>query len=345
MKGSSQKNASNGVPFPLDSSDAGVENIIQNIKGAAPMEPGRTVVVHGLVNRSDLNSKEGTIQKILKNGRVAVEIIHLRDDSRVGIRVCETREVLAIRPENLEVLWSTSNINDDKSVEVGNDMKDWGIEEGECPICMDTMMNTTTNASYMECCGGAICEKCFVKTQFTIQKNSCPLCRSDTSDTSNAASVKKVRARANRGDANAMYNLGGYYDSGLNGITQNQAQARVWFQKAAEKGESRAAHNLACSYRDGEGGSVDTTLAAKYFRMAAQKGHVQATTCLGIALMTGSGVERDLGEAKNWLTKGAKAGDELAVQQLQMVDMMSGMGMGNMPFSSSGNGMMFSFGK
>ena len=40
------------------------------------------------------------------------------------------------------------------------------------------------------------------------------MCRSDTSDSSEAASVKKIRKRANRGDANAMYNLGGYYDSG-----------------------------------------------------------------------------------------------------------------------------------
>ena len=67
------------------------------------------------------------------------------------------------------------------------------------------------------------------------------MCRSDTSDSSEAASVKKIRKRANRGDANAMYNLGGYYDTGRLGVIQNQALARIWYQKAAEKGEARGA--------------------------------------------------------------------------------------------------------
>ncbi|KAL7534237.1 hypothetical protein ACHAXR_008189 [Thalassiosira sp. AJA248-18] len=295
-----------------------------------PIEPGRTAIVHGLVNRSDLNNEKVTIKEILNNGRVAVERIILPDTE------LERREVIAIKPENLEVRWRTGNV-------VGQDMKDWGIEEEECPICMDTMMNTAKNASHFECCGGRICKKCFLNTQKTAQRDSCPLCRSDTSDTSESALVKKVRARANRGDANAMFNLGGYYDSGR-GLVQDQALARVWIKRAAEKGESRAAHNLACSHRDGEGGPVDKALAAKYFRMAADKGHVQATTCLGIALMSGDGVERDMVESKKWLTKGARAGDELAVQQLQFHDMMSGLG-GNVSVSSSRDGMAFSFGK
>eukprot|EP00584_Thalassiosira_punctigera_P024736 CAMPEP_0172553636 /NCGR_PEP_ID=MMETSP1067-20121228/51321_1 /TAXON_ID=265564 ORGANISM="Thalassiosira punctigera, Strain Tpunct2005C2" /NCGR_SAMPLE_ID=MMETSP1067 /ASSEMBLY_ACC=CAM_ASM_000444 /LENGTH=343 /DNA_ID=CAMNT_0013341851 /DNA_START=23 /DNA_END=1051 /DNA_ORIENTATION=+ len=289
------------------------------------IEPGRTAVVHGLVNRSDLNGQEVTVKELLRSGRVAVEIIHLQGSQ------LESKEVVAIRPENLEVRWS--NINDTSTDTSGNNgMLDWGIEESECPICMDTMMNPAKNSSYMECCGGAICKNCFVKTQFTRQRDSCPLCRADTSDTSAAASVRKVRDRANRGDANAMYNLGAYYDGGM-GVPRDQALARVWYKKAAEKGETRAAHNLACSCRDGEGGPVDKALAANYFRMAAENGHVQATTCLGIALMRGDGVERDMVEAKKWLRKGANAGDELAMQQLQIIGMMSGMG--NMSFSST----------
>ena len=111
---------------------------------------------------------------------------------------------------------------------------------------------------------------------------------------------------------------------------------------------TRAAHNLACSYRDGEGGPVDKVMAAKYFRMAAEKGHVQAMTCLGIAYMTGDGVDDlDLDEAKKWLKRGANAGDELAVQQLEMLDMMSKMSSMGSNFSCSSNpgSMMFSFGK
>ena len=143
-----------------------------------------------------------------------------------------------------------------------------------------------------------------------------------------------------------MFNLGGIYDSGLYGIAQDQAVARVWFQRAAEKGEVRAAHNLACSYSDGEGGPVDSRLAAHYFKMAAEKNHIQAITNYGIALMRGEGVEKDIDEAKKWLTKSAKAGDELAVQQLGVIDMMDSVkGSANVAFSSSTfpGGHMFSF--
>jgi TPR repeat protein len=217
-------------------------------------------------------------------------------------------------------------------------MRNWGIEEEECPICFDKSMNTGAdkNATVMECCGAKICNQCLVKVLSTEQRDLCPLCRADHSDTSDAASVAKIRARANRGNPNAMYNMGGMYDSGLCGLTQDQALAREWYQKAAEKGETRAAYNLALSHRDGEGGPVDKVMAAKYFRLAAEKNHVQAITCYGIALLLGDGVERNIDEAKKWLRKGADAGDDLAVQQLQMCDVTSAMsGMTNMSFSSS----------
>ena len=300
----------------------------------APIEPGRDAVIRGLVSRGELNGKGVIIEKVLNNGRIKVQYAN-------GLE----RETLSIKPENLEVRWNTKTFNGSNSA--GGDVLNWGIEREECPICMDNIMSNVDNRSVMDCCGGKICSECWVKTQFTKQRDSCPLCRSDTSDGSVEAAAKKVRARAERGDANAMYNVGGYYDSGINGYPQNQHLARKWFKKAAECGETRAAHNLACSYRDGEGGPVDTVMAAKYFRMAAVKGHVQATTCLGIAYMTGDGVDRDLDEAKKWLQIGANAGDELAVQQLEMLDMMSQMSSMGSNFSCSSNpgSMMFSFGK
>lgn len=153
-------------------------------------------------------------------------------------------------------------------------------------------------------------------------------------------------ARAERGDANAMYNVGGIYDAGRHGVRQDQAVARTWYRKAAEKGEMRAAHNLGCSHRDGEGGPVDRALAAKYFRMAAEGGHVEAATNYGMALMSGDGVAADAVEAKKWLKKSADAGDELAVQQLGMLEMMDAMrGVSGMSFSSGPGAYSFSFGR
>ena len=299
----------------------------------APFAPGRQAIIRGLVTRKDLNGMLVTIKKILDNGRIAVELVLCKDT------VAETREVISMKRENLETKWN--RIGESKA---GSDMKHWGLEVEECPICMDTLMNTgmNQNAGFLECCGKAICEKCYVQLQLSQRDKLCPLCRADISDRSVAATVKRVRARAERGDGNAMYNLGAYYDVGRPGLPRDQALARVWFERAAEAGESRGAYNLACSYRDGEGGPVDRAQAAKYFRMAGEKGHVQGITCYGLALMNGSGVERDPVEGKKWLKKGADAGDELAVQQLQMYEMMSSMG--GMSFSSSPGMMSFTMG-
>lgn len=96
--------------------------------------------------------------------------------------------------------------------------------------------------------------------------------------------------------------------------------ARIWYQCAAEKGCARSAHDLACSYRDGEGGPVDLAMAAKYFRQAAENGHIPACTNLGIALRRGDGVNMDKDEARKWLKKGVDANDELAIRQLKLLD-------------------------
>ena len=69
-----------------------------------PIEPGRRAKVHGLVNRSDLNSQIVTIKKLLDNGRVACEVVHLR-----GTHL-EKREVISIRPQNLEVKWNVNEV-------------------------------------------------------------------------------------------------------------------------------------------------------------------------------------------------------------------------------------------
>ena len=147
------------------------------------------------------------------------------------------------------------------------------------------------------------------------------MCRTDVSDCSEKAALQRIRARADRGDANAMYNLGGMYDGGLGGVGKNQKVVREWYEKAALKGESRAAYNLACSCRDGEGGPVDLVLAAKWFKSSAESGHVPGACNYGIALARGYGVPQDFGEAERWLRASARAGYELAEQKIEELQM------------------------
>lgn len=63
-------------------------------RAQAPVTPGRKAMIRGLVTRNDLNGMEVTIQNVLDNGRIAVEVVCGRDT------VAESREVVAIKREN-----------------------------------------------------------------------------------------------------------------------------------------------------------------------------------------------------------------------------------------------------
>ena len=66
-----------------------------------------------------------------------------------------------------------------------------------------------------------------------------------------ATALKEWRPLAERGDANAQYNLGVMYHSGQ-GVTQDYRQAVVWWRKAAEQGLAAAQHNLGGMYDTGK---------------------------------------------------------------------------------------------
>lgn len=269
-----------------------------------PIQPGATALLRGLQSRPELNLQEVTIQQVLDNGRVAVKYVLLP-----GSRLAKT-ETIAVKPENLDVQWGGSKTK-------------WNSAQGLelCPLCRVTEMITERcvdqNAGIWSCCGGKTCYECEVK--LGPENNRCPLCRAESLGT-DEEQARNTRARAAQGDANAMYNLGSFYDHGRYGVPKDQATARLWYEKAALKGEARAANNLACSHRDGEGGPVDKVQATKWFRVAAELGHVQAGTNLGLAYMRGDGVAQDLEQAEFWLQNGANNGDGLAAMQLRMLN-------------------------
>ena len=178
------------------------------------------------------------------------------------------------------------------------------------------MVGDSQNATMMTCCQKAICISCLIDIESGPLRDVCPFCRSDTSDTSDEATVRGLKRGAKRGDPSAQYNLACHYDYGRMGLPLDQAEARRLYQLAAEQGHARAAMNLAVSHREGEGGPVDLTEAARWFKVAADVGDAQACTNLGIACMRGDGVPQSRVEAIRYLTRGANAGDELAVMQL-----------------------------
>ena len=191
---------------------------------------------------------------------------------------------------------------------------------GLCPICMAVEMRTIVderqNATFMTCCSKPICIKCLQDIESGPLRDRCPFCRADTSDTSDEATISGLKRGVQRGDAMSQYNLACHYDHGHMGLPQDQVEARRLYQLAAEQVHGRAAANLGCSHRDGEGGPVDRQQAAYWFKVGADLGHTQACTNLGIAYMRGDGIPQNRMEAIRYLTRGANAGDDLAAMQL-----------------------------
>ena len=69
------------------------------------------------------------------------------------------------------------------------------------------------------------------------------------------------RPLAQSGDPSAQYRLGVMYAEGK-GVASNDAEAALWFERAAEQGEPMAQYNLGASYVEGTGVRKDLVTAA-----------------------------------------------------------------------------------
>jgi TPR repeat protein len=96
-----------------------------------------------------------------------------------------------------------------------------------------------------------------------------------------------------------MFNLGVMYRSGR-GVAQDDAQAAVWYRKAADEEHVDAMFNLGRMYSTGRGVARDDAQAAVWYREAAEQGHSSAQFNLGSMHLTGQGVVRDYVESYKW---------------------------------------------
>ena len=100
--------------------------------------------------------------------------------------------------------------------------------------------------------------------------------------------VPSLRTDAEQGDANAQYNLGIRYVTGV-GVPQDRAEAIRWYRLAAEQGHVLAQSALGVSYFIGNGVLKDHAEAARWYRQAAEQGDAEAQmrsgrcTLLGLA--------------------------------------------------------------
>ena len=75
----------------------------------------------------------------------------------------------------------------------------------------------------------------------------------------------------------AQYNLGAKYDDGT-GVPKDDAEAAMWYHKAADQGDADAQNNLGVMYQNGEGVPENTVEAYKWFSLAAARGNKDAET-------------------------------------------------------------------
>lgn len=114
---------------------------------------------------------------------------------------------------------------------------------------------------------------------------------------------RAYREAAGRGDAEAQFQLGFMYDTGL-GAPEDDRQAAFWYQKAADQGHADAQHSLGDMYAEGQGVPMDYNKSVTWLKRAAAQGHVKSQFNLGLIYFHGDDLlndERPGQEVANWL--------------------------------------------
>jgi TonB family protein len=122
--------------------------------------------------------------------------------------------------------------------------------------------------------------------------------------------LELLRQAANRGDPQAMVELGEAY------MEDNGSEAALWFRKAADMGNPSAMLYLAGIYELGSGVRQDYGLAAQWYSKAAGAGNADAMYNLGRMYENGQGVAKDLNHAYKFYVQAAGLGNVEAKAKL-----------------------------
>jgi len=89
-----------------------------------------------------------------------------------------------------------------------------------------------------------------------------------------------IELLAQKGNAEAQYNLGEMYYNGYYGVAKDITEAGRWYRKSAEQGNASAQCNLGYMYWHGDGVPKDYTEAVIWFRKSAEQGNADAKKSL-----------------------------------------------------------------
>ncbi len=118
--------------------------------------------------------------------------------------------------------------------------------------------------------------------------------------------LAEIRAKAEKGDAEAQFDLGTAFIFGNLGVVKDEMEAVKWIRKAAEQNHASAQNNLGYFCAQGLGVKKDDVEAVKWYRKAAVQNHATAQYNLGLCYERGGGMEKDEEEAVKWYLKAAE---------------------------------------
>lgn len=131
-----------------------------------------------------------------------------------------------------------------------------------------------------------------------------------------AGAVAIWRPLAEKGDADAAFNLGQAYRLGK-GVTINLAEAQGWLDRAARKGHVDAQATLGLLlFQNG-----NRVSAMRWLNLAAEAGEARAMLMVGTALYNGDGVPEDHVKAYAYISRAAAQG--LAPAKATLADLDS----------------------
>ncbi|MGQ0527203.1 MAG: tetratricopeptide repeat protein [Alphaproteobacteria bacterium] len=120
--------------------------------------------------------------------------------------------------------------------------------------------------------------------------------------------LKDMQERAFSGSMEDQHNLGALYASPKGELEQDYTRAAFWFRQAAERGMANAQYNLGVMYHQGLGVEKDLKQAVNWYKAAAAQNHAEAQYNLGIAYIEGAGVEYDPARAVENFERAADQG-------------------------------------
>jgi TPR repeat protein len=104
------------------------------------------------------------------------------------------------------------------------------------------------------------------------------------------------------------------------GVPASDAEAVVFFKRAAKEGNALAQNQLAYLYARGRGVPQDYREALRYYLLAANQDLASAQYSAGLCYLHGLGTTRDVAQAKEWFSRAKIHGFEPAKAALDRLN-------------------------